>query len=167
MKRAVYVSLLALGCSTDPRHAEIEVHDARLLAATEEAAVYWQNAEHDIDFRIVRSCGESLACYRLYVGTFDGKADTRRITDDDGWYHTKTVVDERTLSLDGLTLTGIVAHELGHSLGLEHTCEAGACDEREVMVWNSDADPWHTCIGPATREQYRKKYGTKGAEVCW
>lgn len=71
--------------------------------------------------------------------------------------------DRATITIEpgasGALLIQVVAHELGHAIGLSHTPLDAPT---EIMYYRAGNGPH--CAGPATRAEYERRYG---AVDCW
>lgn len=167
-------SIALAGCSNkDPRQSQVEIHSESLAASgfVQQGISFWSRATNgDVDMEVVDSCSDDRACIKVYVA--EGTELSKH-----GWWGRTTVTEDidgpqpTIIKVDpgGLQYAPveIIAHELGHALGLGHV-ENTAQEANEPYNGQLDFELMRPttssqagCMNPATGLLYQQTWGTR------
>lgn len=157
---ALVLSLASVACASDPRVSTIQVDDARLVPAVQEAVSAWKYASKgDVKWHIGSCDGDTDDCIRVRFGSVIGNQEARtvrawpydgaKINFDEKWFTSTSVLEQNVA----------MAHELGHVLGLMHT------DDKDDLMY-ADETSTDNCILKPSLDEYHSEYGVHGREVC-
>lgn len=162
------VALLSGACCPDPRTAEIIVENPKLLAPVHRAAHEWNLATHgDVSFTFTTKC-ESDNCIHIKLDESTAVADSH-FDSSPGTYAATTKIEPWVANQPFTYQVSVIAHELGHIIGLEHTdkLETDRAHGEVMTEHDFGNDEGHACIGLATCAQYIAVNSGSCAVTCW
>lgn len=141
---AAVLCLACGGCAAEPdrRDAAVLVLDPELAGATESALGWWREATQ-IASTIEQRCEGERFCVYVSLRDLDTAGDQAW---EPGANWSRVHIDP---SVPPDARMFVVAHELGHSMGLFHVDAPGEL----MQQWGG------TCIGEATLAEWRAEYG--------
>lgn len=167
MTRPAFVAILALACQPaapvlafgcgypDRRDADI-VTSAELAPRVRFAVTWWAEATGDVGASLQSRCRDDSHCVYIGFGPIEsaayGQTSTLQRGTIFGGRTTSYVTLRAGVDLEPEAWAIIVAHELGHAMGLAHVGNAG-----ELMAKQLDWE--RPCIGPQTLRMWRDEYG--------
>lgn len=150
--RWVCLSLLLCGCSggNDPRTGVVVVESTNLSDAASQAIETWRSAGLGLELPIQADCDPDRACFRIRFGGAPDGAGAYALSHELGDCEISTAED-----VGWHPMWRLLAHELGHCLGLEHTT-AGCGDGARDLMNHPDYGDMELCE-PA-KAAYRALY---------
>lgn len=158
MKGIAALALALLGCmpSADPRTADYTIAHDSLRPNVAFAIAVWQAAGAGLDWREQPCTGEPRACVRFRWDDSLPSTVAGRTLRTAAHTHALVVISE---DLEPWRVNEIMAHELGHVLGMDHVMH-----EPIALMRPKAVGPW--CIGDATRQEWALTWGTPLGDVC-